>query len=204
MNPGISLMRGTKPSSTIRPASLGLVTLSISKHGGGEARVYAFSTHAVRYVIVTNLRWGAFRGRLGVSWLLSEVLQCHLVKALQAPYGTPHPRMSWLARVLLQLSVEVQDSLGHLRDEPRTPIGARKTLEEQGGVYGFWRAPAVGLSHPIKQLLGQFQMIEWLAAECPPVLQSLQLSGRGPRERLRVAHITVLQYPCAFRENQRP
>ena len=78
------------------------------------------------------------------------------------------------------------------------------TLEEQGGVYGFCRSPAVGLSHPIKQLLGQFQMIEWLAAECPPVLQCLQLSGCGLRERLRVAHITVLQYPCAFRENQSP
>jgi hypothetical protein len=112
--------------------------------------------------------------------------------------------MSGLARVALQLSVEVQDGLGHFRDEPRAPIGARKALEKRGSVHGFRRAPAVGLSHPIKQLLGQFQVIERLAAQRPPALQSLQFSGSGLPESLRVAHITVLQYSCAFRENQRP
>jgi hypothetical protein len=61
----------------------------------------------------------------------------------------------------------------------------------------------VGLPHPIKQLLGQFHVIEWLAAQRPPVLQGLQFSGCGLPESLRVAHITVFQYPCAFRENQR-
>src|SRR5215211_2783893 len=111
--------------------------------------------------------------------------------------------MSGLARMLPQLSVEVQDSLGHFRDEPRTPIGARQALEKLGGVYGFRRAPAVGLSHPIKQLLGQFQVIEWLAAQRPPTLQGLQFFGCGPPEGLRVAHTTVLNYSCAFRENQR-
>src|ERR671913_409534 len=70
--------------------------------------------------------------------------------------------MSGLARMLSQLSVEVQDSLGH------------------------------------------FHVIEWLAAQRPPVLQGLQFFGCGLPESLRVAHFTVLQYPCAFRENQRP
>src|ERR671921_1119823 len=172
-----------------------------SQHPAGYE---AFSTHAVRHQIVKNLRWRPFRGRLGISWLLSEVLQAHLVKALQSPDGTPHPRMSGLARMLPQLSVEVQDSLGHFRDEPRTTIGAREALEKLGGVYGFRRAPAVGLSHPIKQLLGQFQVIEWLAAQRPPVLQGLQFFWCGLPESLRVAHITVLQDPCAFCEIQRP
>ena len=106
--------------------------------------------------------------------------------------------------MLRQLSIEVQDSLGHFRDEPRTPIVARKALETLGGVYGFRRAPAVGLSHPIKQLLGQFQVIEWLAAQRPPVLKGLQFSRCGLPESLRIAHTTVLKYSCAFRENQRP
>src|SRR3712207_6699129 len=61
---------------------------------------------------------GPLPGRLGASWWLSEVLQAYLFQALQAPDGTPHPRMLRLVGVLPQLSVEVQYSLGHFRDKP--------------------------------------------------------------------------------------
>jgi hypothetical protein len=70
----------------------------------------------MRQLMVNDLRWEPFRGRLWVSRLPSEILQANLIKALQAPDGTAHPRMSGLARMLPQLSVEVQDSFGHLRD----------------------------------------------------------------------------------------
>ena len=65
-------MQGRERGNAERPACG-------SQHPAGYD---AFSTHAIRYEIGKNLRWGPFRGRLGISWLLSEVLQAHLVKAL--------------------------------------------------------------------------------------------------------------------------
>src|SRR5829696_8744172 len=93
-------------------------------------------------------------------------------------HGCPSAHYS----VLLHLGVEGHDCLGRLADVPRAFVGRLQALEDLGGLKGLGRAPAAGLTYPVQQLLGKFQVIEGLAHSFLQCSKASSSSGGASRK----------------------